>query len=167
MESLPDGRARVFDLVQTRPGLSVTSLARELAVDPSTARYHLHRLERRQAILGRSHGRERVYYPMGTVCPVLRAHWPTLARHRTVAEVVARGRGEVAEAAAACGLSPTRTRVRLRELQQAGFLERPTMHRYEAAEDLPSCLAALDAGGRCGKWGLCSLSRGRAFPPEA
>lgn len=170
MDGLTDSRSRFLALVESRPGLSVTSLARELAVDPSTARYHLHRLERRKTIVGRAHGRERVYYPMGTVCPMLRAHWPTLARHRDVAEAVASGRGTVAEVAPACGMSEGRVRSRLIDLQQAGFLERPTMHRYAAADDLPSCLAALDAGGRCGKWGRCSLSRGRwveATPPAA
>lgn len=159
MDDHPENRARILALVEARPGQSVTSLARDLAVDPSTARYHLHRLERARNVVGRPHGRERVYYPVGTVCPLLRAHWPALARHRDVAHTVARGAGTVAEVARACGMREARARTRLLALHSAGFLERPTMHRYAATEDLPSCLAALDASGRCGKWGRCSLSR--------
>lgn len=168
MLDLTDNRARVLALVEARPGQSVSSLARELAVDPSTARYHLHRLERRKALVGRPHGRERVYYPTGTVCPVLRAHWPLLERYRDAAEAVLNGPGTVAHAARACAIPEGRMRSRLLDLYRAGFLERPALQRYAAADDLPSCLQALDQAGRCGKWGECSLSRGRApMEPEA
>ncbi|HLE96343.1 MAG TPA: helix-turn-helix domain-containing protein [Candidatus Thermoplasmatota archaeon] len=154
------GQSRVLKAVRSVPGRSVSAIARDLGVDHSTVAYHLRKLERRRAVVGRAVGREHVWFPEGVVCPLLKCHWPTLARLRPEAEAVMGGASSVAEVAACTGTGESASRVRIAALASAGFLERMPRNRWAASRDLVLCLAAMDRGGRCGLWGLCTLSKG-------
>lgn len=48
-------RARLLDAVRARPGATASELARAVGVDPSTATYHLRRLESRGAVQCEKH----------------------------------------------------------------------------------------------------------------
>lgn len=153
------GRERVLAAVRAAPGRSVTALARELNVDPSTAVYHLRKLERKKDVVGREVGRERVWFPEGIVCPALKEGWPLLRRARPVVDAVLAGDVTVKAIAARVGQPEAPVRARLAALAAAGFLERGAGWTYAPSADVRCCLRALDEGGRCGLWGRCSVSR--------
>ena len=50
-------RQRILTLLDASPGLSASAIARELCVDPSTAGYHLRRLQRARLVVAEGEGR--------------------------------------------------------------------------------------------------------------
>lgn len=64
-----DKRAALTALLHERPGLSPSELARGIGLDPSTVRYHLHRLVKEGLVIqeGPGSGRHARYFAPGTI----------------------------------------------------------------------------------------------------
>lgn len=62
-----DSRAKLLDLLRSRPGISPADAARELGVDPSTALYHLRRLVKEGFATTHGERRGARYFAAGTV----------------------------------------------------------------------------------------------------
>ncbi|MFA5861063.1 MAG: winged helix-turn-helix transcriptional regulator [Candidatus Thermoplasmatota archaeon] len=77
-----DKRAALTDLLRERPGISQSDLARALGLDPSTVRYHLHRLEKEGLVVQEGTGSRRArYFAPGSTVPADR---PAIAVARSV-----------------------------------------------------------------------------------
>lgn len=78
-------RARLLDALRAEPGLSPAEVARAVGVDPSTALYHLRRLEKEALVGVERDARGAYYFVAGAVPPAERAR---IVAERKVAPVL-------------------------------------------------------------------------------
>ena len=110
-----DTRARLHAVLSREPGLPLARVARELAVDPKTARYHLARMARDGLVTEEGPTRARRYFLAGSV--------PDADRPRLVAE------RERAGVLAAVRAAPGETKT---ALARRLAIARPTLHWHLA-----------------------------------
>lgn len=162
LETPAGTRGKVYDLVRDEPGLAVQDVADRLAVDHSTAAYHLHRLESSGHVVAHASGRTRCHYANGSgLCPYLKHVLPRL-RADGAGPALARAleRGDVTAAdLEARGVDVGAARWALHRLEDAGLLRKVARGRWRLREDTAKC--ALHALGRegCQEWGRCVVSR--------
>ncbi|HWH07791.1 MAG TPA: winged helix-turn-helix transcriptional regulator [Candidatus Thermoplasmatota archaeon] len=157
-------RIRIAALLDHEPGASTRKVAHALAVDDSTAAYHLRRLRREGKVVEQRQGRERCWYNAGRgMCPVLRQAVPALRREETAR--VAQALGETPQPATwiarAAGVPLGQVRWALLVLEKAGLVARSSLGRVQLADGADVCVRnALQAKG-CEAWGECPVSRRR------
>lgn len=155
---------RIVELLRSEPGASTSMVAARLALDQSTADYHLRRLKRGGDVVVERSGRELAWYVKGGgFCPLLRAALPGLRREsvakvalvlderpRTAGDVATRAGVSVGEARWACAV-----------LETLGFVSRTASGRVMLREGHRMCVVKGAAQEPCTLWGSCEPSRQR------
>lgn len=158
-------RERVLATVVERPGATIQEVAHRLALDHSTAAYHLHRLEVDRRVVAERHGRWRAHFVNGSGhCPHLRQGLPRLearGARPALAHLLERGEVTAAELMAR-GIQEGEARWALQALGEAGFTERVARGRHRLAPDGSTCALRALARSPCPEWGSCAVSKRRA-----
>lgn len=155
-------RARIAALLDSRPGASTRMVADALALDDSTADYHLRRLHKAGMVRMQRQGRELCWFNAGSgLCPVLLRMVPALRREGTarVALALHDAPQPATLIAARAGVPVGQARWALRILEEAGILRRSMHGRASLAEGADVCVRNALEAKRCDKWGECPVSR--------
>ncbi|HWG90345.1 MAG TPA: helix-turn-helix domain-containing protein [Candidatus Thermoplasmatota archaeon] len=156
---------RVLDLVRERPGISVQEVAKALALDHSTAEYHLHRLARAELLRAVRVGRVRAHYAAGApLCPFLRAVAPGFdAEDRAALRLLTLAPWTAPELAAATGRPVPAARWLLEKARRASLVAQAGHGKYQVAPECGPCVLHLASGTVCNAWGQCAVSRSPRF----
>lgn len=158
-------RTRIAAIVQAAPGSNTRTIAQQLALDASTADYHLRRLLKEGKVVQQRQGRELCWFSSrATPCPVVRRLVVAFRREETRA--VARALEEdlpksSLSLAEETGIERQRVRWAMGVLTDIGIAERTRSGRVLLAEGASTCLAKGLSGEPCGMWGACPVSRKR------
>ena len=160
---MDDGpRARIAALLESEPGASTHKVARALAMDDSTADYHLRRLHREGRVQVQRQGREACWFNahMG-LCPVLRRVIPAVRRAETMRVALAleespRPATWIAERA---GVPVGQVRWALGVLEKSGLVTRTSQGRVQLSDGASVCVGKAMRATRCDAWGECAVSR--------
>lgn len=155
-------RARIAALLESEPGASTQKVARALALDASTADYHLRRLRREGRVQVQRQGREICWFNTHQgLCPVLRQVIPAVKRPETmrVALALEEGPRSAAFLAERSGVPLGQVRWALEILARAGLVTRSERGRVQLAEGAAVCVGKALQGKRCDAWGECAVSR--------
>jgi predicted transcriptional regulator len=140
-------REAVFDVVCSSPGAGPSDVADELGLHPSTAEYHLRRLDENGRVVLETVGRRRCFYPEGEGwCRCSRAAHARLTQAGRTMLRAALDRGLVSRRQVVSrGHSRSAVRWALKQLREIGVLERDGWGIYVLDEDKRDCaLAALN-----------------------
>jgi DNA-binding transcriptional ArsR family regulator len=126
-------RAKIVEAVNADPGVNANTIARRLGLARGVAMYHLAVLERERVLNCVRPGRQRHYFPRGTLAPremmkislLRRAHAEDL--YRIVAESPGIGAGELARR---LGVSASRVTHLVDRLAREGLIERARDGRF-------------------------------------
>lgn len=158
----PGPRARIADLLEAEPGASTRKVALALAMDDSTADYHLRRLRREGRVQVQRQGRETCWFNAHAgLCPVLRRVIPAMRRTETLRVALAledspRPATHVAERS---GVPLGQVRWALGVLERSGLVARTSRGRVQLAEGAAVCVGKAVQATRCDAWGECAVSR--------
>lgn len=160
---MDDGpRARIAALLDSQPGASTHKVALALAMDDSTADYHLRRLRREGRVLVQRQGRETCWFnAQAGLCPVLRRVIPAVKKPETarVALALEESPRPATWIARQADVPLGQVRWALGVLEKSGLVARTSRGRVQLAEGASVCVGKAMRASRCDAWGECAVSQ--------